>query len=390
MVRSCEVQAGVNGAVVVRRGTGVDDVEHLRATATRLAAAAHPGVVEVIASTGTDDCWELELVHAGRPLEALERLRVEQVATVTAALAATISDLHAAGIVHGAIDASHVLVSGHDRPVLCGFGPRAAAMTEADDVAAIGELIVTLIGTDAELEPLPERRWSRRASWRGASGWERRALLLVADHACAEPPTRRPSAGRLAVEIADAVPRASAPPTPARSRPTSPESRLPSLASAALAVIVLAVMAAAVVAPAIGGPVATSSMTATAEPEPTDRLPTTSTTRATPTTMASLAATREVTTVVEGGRRYEVGAPGDVVVLGDWDGDGQRTAAVLRPSTGEVFVFATWSTGVDLVVRAVTVVADGVDLIVAPGDRRDRLVVRRGDGTEVPVPEAVT
>jgi len=401
-----EVHAGVDGPVVVRRGTGADDVDHLRATAARLAAAAHPGVVEVVRSEGTEDWWELELVHAGRPLESLGRLTIDQVAAVTAGLAATVADLHAAGIVHGAIDASHVLVSGHGRPVLCGFGPRDdevdAAGLPAEDVAAIGELIATLVGNDAELEQLPERRWSR-PSLRNREGWARRTLLLVADHACAEPPTRRPSAARLAVEIAEAVPGSSSPTwstadPPPGERPVDPAvdraavavaagSRLPSLASAALGVIVLAVMALALVMPAVDGGATKVSSHPAADSEGAIAPPTTNAT--TTTTVRSSGTPRAVTTVVEGGRRYAVGAPGDIVVLGDWDGDGQRTAAVLRPSTGEVFVFSTWSTGEDVIVRAATVVPGAAELVVVQGDGHERLVVRRVDGTEVPVSEAV-
>lgn len=41
--------------------------------------------------------------------------------------------------------------------------------------------------------------------------------------------------------------------------------------------------------------------------------------------------------------RWEVGAEGDVVVVGDWDCDRLPTPAVLRPSTGEVAVFDRWA-----------------------------------------------
>lgn len=364
MARSSEVRARPGGAVVVRRGTGAADAAYLRATASRLAAAAHPGVVEVLRSEGDDDWWELELVHAGRPLEVVAPVDIETVAKLTAGLASVVADLHAMGIVHGAIDASHVLVGGHGPPVLCGFGPRDTEATATDDVAAIGELMVSLVGTHTELEHLPERRWSRPASWHSPDGWERRALLLVADQACAEPPTRRPSAARLAAAIAEAVP---------AHRPAEHQGRA-SLAAGALGVVVLAAMALALILPARGGrdaARATGSIT-----------PTTGTT----TTEVTL----EVATVVEGGRRYEVGEPGDVVVLGDWDGDGARTVALLRPSTGEVFVFSSWSTGEDVVARAATVVPGGAELVVMPGDGRDRLLVRRIDGTEVPVAEGTT
>lgn len=360
---------------MVRRGTGAADAAYLRDTASRLTAAAHPGVVEILRSEGTDDWWELELFHAGRPLEVVAPLGIDQVATVTASLAAVVADLHAIGVVHGAIDTSHVLVSGSGPPVLCGFGPRGSDATAADDVAAIGELIVALVGNVTDLEHLPERRWSRPASWRSADGWERRALLLVADQACAEPPTRRPSAARLAAAIAEAVPAPQQVDHPRRA----------SLAAAALAAIVLAAMALALVLPARGG---RDAARATVTPRPTAPTPTTGTTTTTAvTSQRDPEVAREVATVVEGGRRYAVGEPGDIVVLGDWDGDGERTAAALRPSTGEVFVFSTWSTGEDVVVRAVTVVLGGADLVVVPGDDRDQLVVRRVDGTDVPVSE---
>ena len=46
--------------------------------------------------------------------------------------------------------------------------------------------------------------------------------------------------------------------------------------------------------------------------------------------------------VEHAGRRYSVGRPGDVVVLGDWNCDDVSTPAVLRPETGEVARFDEW------------------------------------------------
>lgn len=43
------------------------------------------------------------------------------------------------------------------------------------------------------------------------------------------------------------------------------------------------------------------------------------------------------------GRRWVVGAPGDLVTVGDWDCDGTATPAVLRPSSGRLHVFDTWA-----------------------------------------------
>ncbi len=42
-------------------------------------------------------------------------------------------------------------------------------------------------------------------------------------------------------------------------------------------------------------------------------------------------------------RRYELGEPGDVPVLGDWDCDGRPTPGLYRPPTGEVFLFDGWA-----------------------------------------------
>ena len=48
--------------------------------------------------------------------------------------------------------------------------------------------------------------------------------------------------------------------------------------------------------------------------------------------------------VIVDGARYDVGAPGDAVAVADWDCDGTDTPTVVRPSTGDVFVFDAWAT----------------------------------------------
>jgi hypothetical protein len=88
------------------------------------------------------------------------------------------------------------------------------------------------------------------------------------------------------------------------------------------------------------------------------------------------------------GTRFAVGAPGDDVVVGDWDCDGIATPAVLRPSTGEVFVFSTWSgPGADVTVPSVARVSGGQHAVVqaAPAGCA-HLAVERDDGTVVEVP----
>jgi hypothetical protein len=75
-----------------------------------------------------------------------------------------------------------------------------------------------------------------------------------------------------------------------------------------------------------------------------------------------------------GGGRYEVGRPGDEVASGDWDCDGTPTVALVRPSTGEVFVFEGWAAhDRDLRVRPAATIA---------GARRPRAADPDGDGCD--------
>lgn len=262
-------------------------------------------------------------------------------------------------------------------------------------MSAVGSLIVALLGTDADLEPIPARRWLRG----DGQGWTWRSLLLLADHACAEPATRRPNAKRLAAAIAEAVPGASAaPPAGQRSGVNAAVARVEaagrtvaeSSSSGRAAVLVVSAVAALVlggIALRLSQPVDRShaaSAPSTADATPTSA-PTLSTTATSvlrsipPTTTATIPLVPP--TITFEGRRYEIGRPGDLAVLGDWDGDLVPTPALLRPSTGEVFVFPRWATVADLVVDATLTVPGAVELVVAPGGDRDQLTARRADGS---------
>jgi hypothetical protein len=95
------------------------------------------------------------------------------------------------------------------------------------------------------------------------------------------------------------------------------------------------------------------------------------------------------TTVLVGDRRYEVGRPGDLVVIGDWDCDGAATPAVLRPASGEVFVFAAWAGAEEVTVHPIDRVEGAVELLVeGDGAGCAELVVRRADGSRRPIPGA--
>jgi hypothetical protein len=63
--------------------------------------------------------------------------------------------------------------------------------------------------------------------------------------------------------------------------------------------------------------------------------------------------------VTADGARWRVGEPGDLAAVADWDCDGQATAAVVRPATGEVWVYDDWApAGATATARPVPAVPD--------------------------------
>lgn len=377
--------------VIVKEASGAEAVD-LRAEADRLASAAHPGVVRLLSSEGDDDRWELRTAHGGRPLDVGPRVDAPALATIAAAVATTLADLHAVGVVHGRLRAGHILVGASGRPVLCGFGPRLdQPATPEDDVAALGQILIDHLAGDQSPEPIPERRWRRRQRW---SGWARASLLTIADQACADPPSRRPSARRLAASISESFPvdsesvvaRTEAPDEPGEAAELDPMDALrrsaillPSSGARRSAGSLVGGVAAVV----LGGALILRSQV-------DSRPASTSTTEPTTTTSIQEERIRIDGTVVSSPRgRFEVGQPGDLVEIGDFDCDGERTPAVLRPSTGEVFVFPQWSTTQEVSVRAVRAVPGARELLVIPlSSGCATLQVRLEDGEVVPITSA--
>lgn len=92
--------------------------------------------------------------------------------------------------------------------------------------------------------------------------------------------------------------------------------------------------------------------------------------------------------ITVGDTTWVVGRPGDTLAVGDWDCDGTATAAVLRPSTGEVFVFDRWIASGDELTVAAAAIVDGGTAVVARDDDGDgcaELAVTRAGGPAVPV-----
>jgi hypothetical protein len=361
---------GDDGPVVRHRADPAHG-EVLRRTGARLAQAAHPGVVVVRASRPTDDGgWELTTAHAGHPVAPSRGTGPAWLAEVGASAAATLADLHDRGIVHGRLRAEHVLVGSDGSVVLSGLGPDAAGGRPADDVAALG---VVLEGLAAAAEAVG-----------GIAPAALEGMRAVARGARAEPATRRPSARRLAAELAALAPAD-------RGRSRHPGRTRLVVAGAAGTVLLLAVIWLV----ALGGPGPTEGdgglSAAEVAPSTTATVPAEAPCAARARAAMTVAACGHDVTVQGGavivdGERSVVAEAGDEVVVADWGCAGRPRAAVLRPVTGEVLVLSTaGGTGGPVVdvaarVREATALVAGTD-----EDGCARLLVRRLGGDVVPV-----
>lgn len=425
--------------VVIKVARTDGDAARLEREATMLARSRHPGVVELLHVADR----ALHLRHAGTPLSRLGPFPVDQAAGIVSAVADIVQALHRLGVVHGALGDEHVLIDTRGRPRLCGFGEARELTPEAaaDDVAALGELLRSLLTTGGHLP------WAHPGTGLGRRGAQRRArheLDALAARATSAERHHRPSARQLAKAIHVAVPDQSLPTAdeavarprlgpvdeiPADVDPTAdlawisdqlaflasgdPEDlhdehgdretagppdpgghhrggargrhRAGLLGVAALAVVLtFGVIAGATGARALrpfgAGQVSTTAATTT-----------TSTAVGPTTTAAPGSAWPEHCPVpvptgpdVDGdgcpepidldGRSatlgrltVTIGADGDLVALGDWHCDGIDTPALLRPATGEVFVFPDWAVDAPLEVTATTVVPAATSIGSGPG-----------------------
>lgn len=198
------------GRAVACKWASGDGVARLRHEAEVLEAARHPGVVELLDVRFDGGSASLRLAAAAGPsLDRCPALTGDEAAGIVAAVAATVADLHAAGIVHRAIEAAHVVLDGDGRPLLCGFADAVVVGAAADeageardadaavDVAALGALLLALAGA------------APAAAGRPDPGAE--ALAAIARWASSPDPASRPSAGDLAAAIAARVPAARLP-----------------------------------------------------------------------------------------------------------------------------------------------------------------------------------
>lgn len=376
-----------------------------------LSMARHPGVVDLV--DAADGALRTRMVD-GRPVGELPPLAAGEVAGLAAAVATTLADLHDLGVVHGGIDATHVLVTPDGRPVLCSLG---RGGHPADDMAALGRLVTALLES-----ALPEDR----LRWRGGHRLRQRqpggrvrlgpmlappagpALAALAGEATAVNRAARPTARAFADAIGRLIPDARLPqpgsappvpivppsstvtmvtaPAPGFGPPASPGlARLRPTALVALLTVVTVAGGWALARPSsppatspTGRRAADSAMTVVA-PAAVSTTPvgtTPAATRVWPADPLELANG----VVTYRGARYALGQSGDAIVAADWRCTGLPTLAVLRRNAGQIFAFDGWpDAGGAMTARPVGQVegASGMRVVDADADGCPELEVER-------------
>jgi hypothetical protein len=314
-------------------------------------------------------------------LNAYPVLDPEEVAEVARVVAFALTRVHAGGLGHGAVDVDHLLVGDDGLVSLAPSRPPEGAASPAGDVRALGELIVELLGSPrhSTQAPAPKPRWPRRRRRASlmAPPSPAEALAEIARQANPEEGSTPPSAATIAAQIALRVPGARPPgrrpPSPDRALgqaavavPARPPSRVGGAVFAVALVVLLAIAGAAA---------ATLHGRSSAPPEvvPTELPPST-------TTLASR---------VWPAGDFAIGDPDDVVLTGDWLCRDEPVPALLRPATGQVYVFDRWPSGdEELPGRLVGTVLGAVRLVSVtdPDHPCPHLVAERADGSRVEVP----
>jgi hypothetical protein len=394
-------------AVVVK----ADDVGGAGSGADLLLAAHHPGVLAVLdhhrgslyvtprlAGTLAD----LVRAHGGLGERATTQLVLH--------LADALQHLHHRGLVHGDLSPGNVLLHGDGQPVLADPSPAAMGSstsatagyvapevaegepaTPSADLHALGVLALECLGAHqaphlrdvlaraaspnpadrpasaadlarAVADAVPGTTWLDRASL-----WERDSTLTRGRPHAAPPPATRTFGPRPPVGSDEAPPQSS----------TRRRTAL-RLAGALVGVALAATVTVVAVRRDTNGPGCTNPTPASVD----DPAVVAGDLDGDGCTEAVRWQPDDAVLELPGGRRLQVGEPDDRLLLGDWDCDDVDTPALYRPSTGEVFEFATWVSGADALMSSETHqtgVHDGTPAVVPPtGAGCDRVAVDPG------------
>ncbi len=392
------VEDAIDGTGVRKRAVEPEARRRLAHEAERLRTLRHPGVVELVGyETGADADVLVTAIAGSLTLADFAPADLGTLAGVLAATAAVLGDLHQAGVSHGALGPDHIIVGRARHPVLCSFGRAgdASPTAVAADLAALADL-VDHVASSSRRAGEPSSRRARRqrrqlraaavACRRGLSASEMAARLAEVLGAIAPDPGAAtdatddadaadpgPAAVPVVTEAADGTKtwhdRVAPDPAPRRAPRRRPGRT--AVVAGSLAALTLGLAALRAWSPGgvdgtqhrpLAAPTTFPSTMPSTMPSPGPPTPSASPTRTPATTRQRCSPAGagiggidvdgdgcpddvavEGNLVRIGEAWFAAGDPGDVVAVGDWDCDGSATALVLRPPTGDVFVFDRWA-----------------------------------------------
>lgn len=362
-------------AVFIKRASSGASAARLAREAEMLAHAAGQGVVEMVEfrSDAGGAALVTCFVGGGSLAELACRGRVdpEVVANVAATLCETLASAHDRGLVHGRVSAEHVLAPTSVSPVLCGWAEAAmigGATSGAtshdravrDDVLGVAMLVIELLGESTGALARQLRAVARRVPPETPSGLSAGASLSMGTMAGAfralAPLEAVPGPGNMPATVllgraihGKRTARRSGPRRAVsgwRGFDRSTISGAPLRLAGVAALLVGMVVGMVGVFHELGTSEAPASLSAGTPVGADDCGPRMSSTR--------LLADVDGDGCVEpirleggvaqaGGVSWRIGAEGDLVVIGDWDGDGTATPGLVRSTTGEVWIFRGWA-----------------------------------------------
>ena len=334
-----------------------------------LRLAAHPGVVQLLGTVERPDgSFEVSLRRLPGPdLDHFEVGTVGGACALGAAVATTVADLHHLGVVHGRLQREHVLLDATGGPVLCGFSSSRLwqeAREPASEVTQLVELVCSLVPGGAD-SPGSRRLRRQLRRCRSADVVARRLASFVPRRAvgASAEGIEGQDATRYGAEVGDI---GDTPAVAPRVR------RLSGRALVLVGAVATVVVAVAIVGLTHGGR-DSHHRSAIGCPQADGGC-------------GPITAPGGVISTAAG--RYQLGVPGDVIVLGRWDCASLSLPADLRPSSGQVWVFDRWPASAGEVPARLVATVPGADTLrVLPG-RCDRLLVGRRSRPAVTVSPA--
>ena len=365
-----------NRAVFIKKTANSDSSSRLAREASILAEIAGSGVVELANFVeGPSEC-SLSTYYVGggtaADLVSQNKISSENVAAMAASLALTLADVHDRGYVHGTLAPHHVLGPISATPLICGWSGAKEIERDAqghigdegpdphEDVVALARIALELLGGSSDVGAERLKAIFARVGQTGSNnpaGLSMRSMAIALEKLVSDDPKDYPSSFSDVPSSRMVYPRQDSHQTRGRFRwdDRGGFDRFALLGhrlrTAGVGVLALGIVAGGFLFLSSSDSNASSSAASSSDGSSSgEQKPSRVEANEIRAQQISDQRVDDVDSYKVDGRRvigknatWEIGAQGDLVFIGDWDGDGFGTPAIVRPKTGEVWVFIKWA-----------------------------------------------